>query len=348
MAKNKYQNANEVEGSVNPQSTEELTDEQLEALTNPDAANTEDTNAQEPENVESNENTPYAATTNSENISDDENIPDDEDAPADEAKDNEPIVPEAKPVPEPEDPIPAIEPKVEPTPEPEPIVDPITPELDPAADKELDPITPELDPATDDLETDKLKTDEIEYGFSKKDILAILDSETVIDSALVNVRNTEDDIIALDKINKLVKAAAGAGRTGNDIISKVLSQALAFVSTTGIDRNSESLWGTIIREINDSKIGEDFDLLMFMLIRTFSKLRVLSEIQIIKSLRLCKNAELKQAALALSHTIKELHNAEQRKEKVDVTISLTRAFTVSPSGFNSNAVALLVDYFNKK
>lgn len=87
---------------------------------------------------------------------------------------------------------------------------------------------------------------------------------------------------------------------------------------------------------------------MFILIRTFIKLRVFGELQIIKSLRECKNAELKQAALAMSHVIKELSNAEQRKEKVDVTISLARVFTVSPSGFKDSAVTMLKDYFNKK
>lgn len=187
---------------------------------------------------------------------------------------------------------------------------------------------------------------EKEYSsFSKEALIEILDSEVNIDSSKATIYNTVDDMIAAAKLNSIYKVASKAG--GNNAIAKVISQALKFASTPADKRKGDVLFSTLMREINISVSGKDFDLLMFVVTRTFKALRTFSEPAIVRSFREVKNVEVKQSALLLSHLISQLATPEDRKNKIGVTISLDRAVQLSPNGLNQNGVNLVKEYFKR-
>lgn len=198
-----------------------------------------------------------------------------------------------------------------------------------------------VDPIADEEEVE-----EKEYSsFSKEALIEILDSEVNIDSSKATIYNTVDDMIAAAKLNSIYKVASKAG--GNNAIAKVISQALKFASTPADKRKGDVLFSTLMREINISVSGKDFDLLMFVVTRTFKALRTFSEPAIVRSFREVKNVEVKQSALLLSHLISQLATPEDRKNKIGVTISLDRAVQLSPNGLNQNGVNLVKEYFKK-
>lgn len=187
---------------------------------------------------------------------------------------------------------------------------------------------------------------EKEYSsFSKEALIEILDSEVNIDSSKATIYNTVDDMVAAAKLNNIYKVASKAG--GNNAIAKVISQALKFASTPADKRKGDVLFSTLMREINVAIPGKDFDLLMFVVTRTFKALRTFSEPAIVRSFREVKNVEVKQSALLLSHLISQLATPEDRKNKIGVTISLDRAVQLSPNGLNQNGVNLVKEYFKR-
>ena len=152
-------------------------------------------------------------------------------------------------------------------------------------------------------------------------------------------------MIAVAKLNKILKALNYLGT--NNPIYKVMSQALKFANTTADKRKGDMLYGTLIREINSSVSGNDFDLLMFTVIKTFKSLRTLGEMNTIRSFREVKNVELAASALSLSHLLAQLSTAEDRKNKINVTISLDKLLRVSSNGLSQNGINLVKEYFTK-
>lgn len=200
---------------------------------------------------------------------------------------------------------------------------------------------PVVDPAVDEE-----KVEEKEYAaFSKEALIEILDSEVAVDLSKATIYNTVDDMIATAKLNTIYKLAAKMG--GNNAIAKVISQALKFASTPADKRKGDVLFSTLMREINASSAGKDFDLLMFVVTRTFKALRTFSEPAVVRSFREVKNVEVKQSALLLSHLVAQLATPEDRKNKIGVTISLDRAVQLSPNGLNQNGVNLVKEYFKR-
>ena len=152
-------------------------------------------------------------------------------------------------------------------------------------------------------------------------------------------------MVAVAKLNKILKALSYLGT--NNPIYKVMSQALKFANTTADRRKGDMLYGTLIREINSSVSGNDFDLLMFTVIKTFKSLRTLGEMNTIRSFREVKNVELAASALSLSHLLAQLSTAEDRKNKINVTISLDKLLRVSSNGLSQNGINLVKEYFTK-
>ena len=181
--------------------------------------------------------------------------------------------------------------------------------------------------------------------FNKTKLLKILDEEEVVDASVATIYNTADDMIAVAKLNKILKALSYLG--ANNPIYKVMSQALKFANTTADKRKGDMLYGTLIREINSSVSGNDFDLLMFTVIKTFKSLRTLGEMNTIRSFREVKNVELAASALSLSHLLAQLSTAEDRKNKINVTISLDKLLRVSSNGLSQNGINLVKEYFTK-
>lgn len=181
--------------------------------------------------------------------------------------------------------------------------------------------------------------------FNKTKLLKILDEEEVVDASAATIYNTVDDMIAVAKLNKILKALAYLG--ANNPIYKVISQALKFANTTADRRKGDMLYGTLIREINSSVSGNDFDLLMFTVIKTFKSLRTLGEMNTIRSFREVKNVELASSALSLSHLLAQLSTAEDRKNKINITISLDKLLRVSSNGLSQNGINLVKEYFTK-
>ena len=181
--------------------------------------------------------------------------------------------------------------------------------------------------------------------FNKTKLLKILDEEEAIDASTATIYNTADDMVAVAKLNKILKALSYLGT--NNPIYKVMSQALKFANTTADKRKGDMLYGTLIREINSSVSGNDFDLLMFTVIKTFKSLRTLGEMNTIRSFREVKNVELAASALSLSHLLAQLSTAEDRKNKINVTISLDKLLRVSSNGLSQNGINLVKEYFTK-
>lgn len=191
-----------------------------------------------------------------------------------------------------------------------------------------------------------IKTEEDDgLPFNKTKLLKILDEEEAIDASTATIYNTADDMIAVAKLNKILKALSYLGT--NNPIYKVMSQALKFANTTADKRKGDMLYGTLIREINSSVSGNDFDLLMFTVIKTFKSLRTLGEMNTIRSFREVKNVELAASALSLSHLLAQLSTAEDRKNKINVTISLDKLLRVSSNGLSQNGINLVKEYFTK-
>lgn len=209
--------------------------------------------------------------------------------------------------------------------------------------------TPEVETKKDieeEKEEDTAEEEEEEVSeFSKEALIEILDSTVEVDGTKATVYNTVDDMVAAAKLEKIYKMVAKAG--ANTPVARVISQALKFASTSADKRKGDILFSTLMREINGSTPGKDFDLLMFVVTRTFKALRTLSETAVVRSFREVKNVEVKQSSLLLSHLISQLATAEDRKKKIGVTISLDRAVQVSPNGLNQNGANLIKDYFKK-
>ena len=197
---------------------------------------------------------------------------------------------------------------------------------------------PEVIPVVETEEDDGLP-------FNKTKLLKILDEVEAIDASTATIYNTADDMIAVAKLNKILKALNYLGT--NNPIYKVMSQALKFANTTADKRKGDMLYGTLIREINSSASGNDFDLLMFTVIKTFKSLRTLGEMNTIRSFREVKNVELAASALSLSHLLAQLSTAEDRKNKINVTISLDKLLRVSSNGLSQNGINLVKEYFTK-
>ena len=197
---------------------------------------------------------------------------------------------------------------------------------------------PEVIPVVETEEDDGLP-------FNKTKLLKILDEEEAIDASTATIYNTADDMVAVAKLNKILKALSYLGT--NNPIYKVMSQALKFANTTADRRKGDMLYGTLIREINSSVSGNDFDLLMFTVIKTFKSLRTLGEMNTIRSFREVKNVELAASALSLSHLLAQLSTAEDRKNKINVTISLDKLLRVSSNGLSQNGINLVKEYFTK-
>lgn len=201
------------------------------------------------------------------------------------------------------------------------------------------------EPETEETEPED-KVEEPEYNvFSKENVIAILDSEVEIDASKATIYYTEDDMIAAAKLEKLYKLSIKLG--SNTPVARVLSQTLKYASTSADKRKGDMLFGTLMREINGSTPGKDFELLMFVVTKTFKALKTLSETAIVRSFREVKNVEVKQSSLLLSHLISQLATADDRKKKIGVTISLDRAVQVSSNGLNQNGANLVKDYFKK-
>ena len=197
---------------------------------------------------------------------------------------------------------------------------------------------PEVIPVVETEEDDGLP-------FNKTKLLKILDEVEAIDASTATIYNTADDMTAVAKLNKILKALNYLGT--NNPIYKVMSQALKFANTTADKRKGDMLYGTLIREINSSVSGNDFDLLMFTVIKTFKSLRTLGEMNTIRSFREVKNVELAASALSLSHLLAQLSTAEDRKNKINVTISLDKLLRVSSNGLSQNGINLVKEYFTK-
>ena len=210
--------------------------------------------------------------------------------------------------------------------------------------KSADIITPEVKKEPEAISVVKTEEDD-GLPFNKTKLLKILDEEEAIDASTATIYNTADDMVAVAKLNKILKALSYLGT--NNPIYKVMSQALKFANTTADKRKGDMLYGTLIREINSSVSGNDFDLLMFTVIKTFKSLRTLGEMNTIRSFREVKNVELAASALSLSHLLAQLSTAEDRKNKINVTISLDKLLRVSSNGLSQNGINLVKEYFTK-
>lgn len=194
-------------------------------------------------------------------------------------------------------------------------------------------------------EDNKTEGATIPDSFSKKVLLKILDSEVIVDASKATIYNTEEDMKAAAKLEKIYATTVSLGV--NHPISKVVSQALKFANTTADKRKGDMLYGTLIREINNASSGSDFDLLIFTVVKIFKSFRTLGELATIRSLRDVKNVEMKAAAQALAHIFAQLATVEDRKKKLNVTISLDKLLKVSSSGLNQNGINLIKEYFSK-
>lgn len=317
MAKKKYIKGNEPMGTKVEQSNPEIKDEQAQVPTaeNIDAniegneadVPTPEDNVAEPINEDA---TPVDAA----DVIDEENINPEIDAPAD----------------------------VEPTLE------------DNAQDADMEPtdstdapIEPTIEPTPEDL--------------PKEDIAALALTGQGIDEPVAEIieftrKNIVDTIVygedELTIVRTLLLSAKAKYKESN-IITRLLDAIETYLVTPASASKGGALVQSYAIELNRAEKGDLTNLAIFMLTKLTGKeteqrgLKSLSLTSIVNTTRLVEDREVKQESLKLVDALAELHSAEERKKKVDVLISLNKAFTVNPRYLNANAVEILKTYFSK-
>lgn len=188
--------------------------------------------------------------------------------------------------------------------------------------------------------------DAIVLAFDKTTINTLIneymDVELVLDENTSMLNTVENQkarhlISTLNKINT---------ESGDKVVTKILSYLNLYMEPTDIAKNPGMLMQLIAKEINEAKTIDDLDMAMYILTRIFKSV---ASFNIRSFLKIGSefHPEFKINALQMVEVFSQLATADERKAKVNATISLQKSFKTSTTFLNTNGARLMIEYFSK-
>ena len=194
--------------------------------------------------------------------------------------------------------------------------------------------------------TDFNGADELLLAFDKTTINTLINKYMDVEIALdenTSMLNTVENQKARHLISTLNKINTASG---DKIETKILSYLNLYMEPTDIAKNPGMLMQLIAKEVNEAKTIDDLDMAMYILTRIFKSV---ASFNIRSFLKIGSefHPEFKINALQMVEVFSQLATADERKAKVNATISLQKSFKTSTTFLNTNGARLMIEYFSR-
>ena len=194
--------------------------------------------------------------------------------------------------------------------------------------------------------TDFNGADELLLAFDKTTINTLINEYMDVEIALdenTSMLNTVENQKARHLISTLNKINT---ESGDKVVTKILSYLNLYMEPTDIAKNPGMLMQLIAKEVNEAKTIDDLDMAMYILTRIFKSV---ASFNIRSFLKIGSefHPEFKINALQMVEVFSQLATADERKAKVNATISLQKSFKTSTTFLNTNGARLMIEYFSK-
>ena len=188
--------------------------------------------------------------------------------------------------------------------------------------------------------------DAIVLAFDKTTINTLINEYMDVDLALdenTSMLNTVENQKARHLISTLNKINTASG---DKIETKILSYLNLYMEPTDIAKNPGMLMQLIAKEVNEAKTIDDLDMAMYILTRIFKSV---ASFNIRSFLKIGSefHPEFKINALQMVEVFSQLATADERKAKVNATISLQKSFKTSTTFLTTNGARLMIEYFSR-
>ena len=194
--------------------------------------------------------------------------------------------------------------------------------------------------------TDFNGADEVVLAFDKTTINTLINEYMDVEIALdenTSILNTVENQKARHLISTLNKINT---ESGDKVVTKILSYLNLYMEPTDIAKNPGMLMQLIAKEVNEAKTIDDLDMAMYILTRIFKSV---ASFNIRSFLKIGSefHPEFKINALQMVEVFSQLATADERKAKVNATISLQKSFKTSTTFLNTNGARLMIEYFSR-
>ncbi len=194
--------------------------------------------------------------------------------------------------------------------------------------------------------TDFIGADEAVLAFDKTTINTLINEYMDVELASdenTSMLNTVENQKARHLISTLNKINT---ESGDKVVTKILSYLNLYMEPTDIAKNPGMLMQLIAKEVNEAKTIDDLDMAMYILTRIFKSV---ASFNIRSFLKIGSefHPEFKINALQMVEVFSQLATADERKAKVNATISLQKSFKTSTTFLNTNGARLMIEYFSK-
>lgn len=194
--------------------------------------------------------------------------------------------------------------------------------------------------------TDFNGADELLLAFDKTTINTLINEYMDVEIALdenTSMLNTVENQKARHLISTLNKINT---ESGDKVVTKILSYLNLYMEPTDIAKNPGMLMQLIAKEVNEAKTIDDLDMAMYILTRIFKSV---ASFNIRSFLKIGSefHPEFKINALQMVEVFSQLATADERKAKVNATISLQKSFKTSTTFLNTNGARLMIEYFSR-
>ena len=191
--------------------------------------------------------------------------------------------------------------------------------------------------------------EEVVLASDKKTINTLINE--YMDAELVVSENTPHtsmlNTVENQKARQLIATLNKINTAGGDkVVTKILSYLNLYMEPTDIAKNPGMLMQLIAKEVNEAKTIDDLDMAMYILTRIFKSV---ASFNIRSFLKIGSefHPEFKINALQMVEVFSQLATADERKAKVNATISLQKSFKTSTTFLNTNGARLMIEYFSK-
>ena len=194
--------------------------------------------------------------------------------------------------------------------------------------------------------TDFIGADEVVLAFDKTTINTLINEYMDVEIALdenTSMLNTVENQKARHLISTLNKINT---ESGDKVVTKILSYLNLYMEPTDIAKNPGMLMQLIAKEVNEAKTIDDLDMAMYILTRIFKSV---ASFNIRSFLKIGSefHPEFKINAVQMVEVFSQLATAEDRKAKVNATISLQKSFKTSTTFLTTNGARLMIEYFSR-
>ena len=194
--------------------------------------------------------------------------------------------------------------------------------------------------------TDFNGADELLLAFDKTTINTLINEYMDVEIAFdenTSMLNTVENQKARHLISTLNKINT---ESGDKVVTKILSYLNLYMEPTDIAKNPGMLMQLIAKEVNEAKTIDDLDMAMYILTRIFKSV---ASFNIRSFLKIGSefHPEFKINALQMVEVFSQLATADERKAKVNATISLQKSFKTSTTFLNTNGARLMIEYFSR-